>query len=72
MRGTDFGWDYPPGMPGPRKEEVDVRCRNKDCPGLTDEDYFVFPAILTTDLGAGDLDPEECPECGEYEWLEVV
>ena len=49
-----FGWDYPPGMPGPHTETVEIECQS----GHT------FTTAATTELGGTFLEQEECPECG--------
>lgn len=54
-REPGFGWDYPPGTPGPTSETVLVSCSECD-----HEQVVTYWA----DLGTGGYDPEECPVCG--------
>lgn len=55
-----FGWDYPPGTPGPRRYDVDLRCTADGCP----LDGAAIRGTVTEELGATYIDPEECPGCG--------
>lgn len=50
-----MGWHYPPGTPGPSTSHGTATC--EDCGN-------VASARLIRDLGAADLVPEVCPECG--------
>jgi len=49
------GGTLPPGTPAPRAEAMVATC--KDC-GRTVE------AMLHTEMGSSELNPEDCPNCG--------
>lgn len=53
---SGFGWHYPPGTPGPYSEQMRV-----ECPSCETEVAISY----TVELGAGFVEPEECPACGE-------
>lgn len=73
---SEFGWSYPPGAGGVETFDVELTCRNPECPAVELYDGevvapFVFDGRGETHLGATSITPEECPECHSADHLEA-